>query len=116
MWGVERGSGNGPEKPSFWRTGGAGLMRPDPGGGRGRACSPRWRGGGLTWVMDGRATAADAPGSGADQREYLGEERHPRHLQIIWADADVGGLLAVNVGSFANNLGPEPPLFALNLG
>ena len=66
--------------------------------------------------MDGRATAADAPGSGADQREYLGEERRQRHLQIIWAGADVGGLFAAHVDSFANNLGPGPPLFALNLG
>ena len=85
-------------------------------GSRGRAGSPRWRGGGLTWVMDGRATAADAPGSGADQREYLGEERRQRHLQIIWAGADVGGLFAANVRSFANNLGPGPPSFATNLG
>jgi hypothetical protein len=66
--------------------------------------------------MDGRATAADAPGSGADQREYLGEERRQRHLQIIWAGADVGGLFAANVRSFANNLGPGPPSFATNLG
>ena len=91
MGGVERESGNGPEKPSFWRTGGAGLMRPDPRGGRGRACSSRWRGGGLTWVMADRATAA-ASGSEADQREHLGEERRQRYLQIIWAGADVDNL------------------------
>jgi hypothetical protein len=65
--------------------------------------------------MDGRATAADAPGSGADQREYLGEERRQRHLQIIWAGADVGGLFAANVRSFANNLGSSPRSFATNL-
>jgi len=44
------------------------------------------------------------------------QERRQRRLQLIWFGADVCGLLAVNVGSFANNLGPGDPLFAVNLG
>ena len=45
-----------------------------------------------------------------------GQAGRQRRLQLMWVGADVGGLVAVNVGSFANNLGPRPPLFAVNLG
>ena len=34
----------------------------------------------------------------------------------MWASADVCGLLAVNLGSLANNLGPAPRILSINLG
>ena len=64
------------------------------------------------WFEKGKTKA----GSGADQHQPIGQSGRQRRLRIIWAGADVGGLFAINVGSFANNLGPGPPLFALNLG
>jgi hypothetical protein len=39
-----------------------------------------------------------------------------RRLRLIWASGDVDGLLAADVGSLANNLGPGPSLLATNLG
>ena len=77
---------------------------------------PRGRPDGFTWLLDNRAAATDPPATAADQRQPVGQERRERRLQIIWAGADVCRLFAVNVGSFANNPGPGPPIFAVNSG
>lgn len=49
------------------------------------------------------------------QRQSAGQERRPRRSQTIRVGLAVFWLLAANVGSFANNPGPGPPLFATNL-
>jgi hypothetical protein len=58
-------------KPSFWRTGGARLMPPDPGERQGRARPSCWRREGPNWVMDGRAAATGPPAAGADSAKAL---------------------------------------------
>ena len=82
---------------------------------QGGARPPRRRPDGLTWWMAVRRLLIP-PVTVADPCQPVGQERCQRRLQIIWAGADVCRLFAVNVGSFANNPGPGPPLFAVNPG
>ena len=111
-WAVWKWSGKTHVSPDRWWPASAARCRGQQGGAR----APRQRPDGLTWVLDGSVAAIDHPLTAADRRQPVGQERCQRRLQIIWAGADVCRLFAVNVGSFANNPGPGPPLFAVNPG
>jgi hypothetical protein len=75
---------------------------------------PRWVR--RTAGVQGSSGWTSAAGANTDPLSVADSTGLQRRLQIIWAGADVCGLFANNLGSFANNLRPRPPLFATNLG